>query len=419
MHRFSRSLVLVVLIFAGLTTARAAHLSDSSDPSNPYRADMQATIQAATENGRELERAYREVPKRMREGMAFLIAYMPAGDRDTLTADFLIRETQWAYKARDTFAWAAAVPDSVFYNDVLPYASVNEAREPWRAFFWEKFHPLIVGMTDVRAVVDTLNHNLERVLNVRYNTARRRPHQSPSESIELGMASCSGLSILFIDVLRTFGIPARMAGTPLWVSREGNHNWVELWIDGAWYFAEYHPTAGLNRSWFLERAGKADKSKPIHWMYATSWKPTGRHFPMVWAFRNTRVPGIDRSDFYIDLYNKQQAERRAGVPVHIRMFARPEGEADGKAQGRASADRVAVDVRVRDEQGKIVAVGTTAGPQADWNDYLTLYLPERATLTIEYRNAAGEVAVRTLVTGEATTGGAVDDEPMQVELFQR
>ncbi len=374
--------------------------------SDPYQADMEAAIQAAGPNGQELEKAYRGVPEGMQEGMAFLIAYMPAGDRDTLKADFLIDETQWAYKARETFAWAAAVPDSVFYNDVLPYASVNEAREPWRAYFWEKFYPLIEGMTDVRAVVDTLNRSMERVLDVRYNTERRRPHQSPSESIEQHRASCTGLSIIFIDVLRTFGIPARMGSAPLWVSREGNHSWVELWIDGEWYFAEYHPTPALNKSWFLERAGKADKSKPIHWIYASSWKPTGMSFPMIWTYRDTSVPGIDRSDFYIDLYNKERAERGEGVPVSIWMY-------DRKRQEPGSQDRVAADVRVRNGEGKIVAVGTTAGPQADWNDFLTLYLPPEQKLTVEYLDAAGELIVRKLQTGKA---GQVQK---QVNLFQQ
>ena len=164
-------------------------------------ADLYANIAAAGDNGRELTAAMERAPEEQREGMAYLIAYMPEGDRDTLTADFLLGEVEWAYRARETFPWAKALPDSVFYNDVLPYASMNERREPWRAMFWEKLYPLVDSITDVRQAIDTINKQLQHLVGVEYNTKRRKPHQSPGESMEIGMASCSGLSILLTDAL--------------------------------------------------------------------------------------------------------------------------------------------------------------------------------------------------------------------------
>ena len=60
----------------------------------------------------------------MKEGVAFLIAYMPERD---LTLDergrFLLDQCGvWLMKARNRFAWAKSVPDSIFLNEVLPYA---------------------------------------------------------------------------------------------------------------------------------------------------------------------------------------------------------------------------------------------------------------------------------------------------------
>lgn len=393
-----------------LTTICAAALSlaffsCTNDPykgvNDKYVADMKANIEAAGTNGPELEKAFLESPKEQREGMAFLIAYMPEGDRDTLTADFLLEEVKWTYKARETFPWAKSLPDSIFYNEVLPYASMNETREPWRAMFWEKLYPLVEGETDVYKALDTINKQLQHIVNVEYNTKRRKPHQSPSESMEIGMASCSGLSILLTDALRTVGIPSRIAGTPLWVSREGNHNWSEVWIDGNWYFIEYYQTPALNKSWFLERAGKADKSDPVYWIYATSWKPNGeQHFPMVWARDNKNVPGVDVTDFYIDLYNAERAAAQKGTPVVIRAYADRNG-------GKSSADRAQVDIRVIDADGQMVAAGKTAGPTADMNDYLTLYLPENTELRIEFTSPDGQVNSTPVKT----------DEPSEIEVF--
>jgi hypothetical protein len=39
---------------------------------------------------------------------------------------------------------------------------------------------------------------------------------------------------------------------------KGNHSWVEIWIEGEWYFTEYYPD-DLNKSWFLTDAGRADE----------------------------------------------------------------------------------------------------------------------------------------------------------------
>ena len=47
------------------------------------------------------------------------------------------------------------------------------------------------------------------------------------------------------------GIPARVAGTPMWTNMRGNHTWVEVW-DGGWHFvgaAEPDPK-GLDHTWF-------------------------------------------------------------------------------------------------------------------------------------------------------------------------
>ncbi len=338
------------------TSLLALLLCSCSAPQNPHP---------------ELAKALEMVPEEQKAGLEFLIDNMPQGDKDTLTAEFLLTELDWAYKARETFPWAKSLPDSIFFNDVLPYASMDETREPWREMFWNMFYPLVKDVTDVRVALDTINKEIKNIIGVEYNTKRKRPNQSPSESMEIKMASCSGLSILLTDVLRTMGIPSRIAGTPLWVTKEGNHNWSEVWLDGKWYFVEYYQNPDLNKSWFLERAGKADKSDPIYWMYATSWKkqPGGQHFPMVWDRESKEVPGVVVTDFYIDLYNAEKAAAKSGTAVAFKMYQSKKAE-------YTSGDRVAKDIKIKNGAGDIVAVGSTRGENADMNDYLVLYLPD-------------------------------------------
>ncbi|HAA50171.1 MAG TPA: transglutaminase, partial [Planctomycetaceae bacterium] len=51
---------------------------------------------------------------------------MPERDLKSLTATFLLDQTRYAYKAWRAAAWTEQVPEAVFFNDVLPYASINE-----------------------------------------------------------------------------------------------------------------------------------------------------------------------------------------------------------------------------------------------------------------------------------------------------
>ena len=61
-------------------------------------------------------------------------------------------------------------------------------------------------------------------------------------TITFGFASCTGVSIMFVDALRAVGVPARLVGTPAWngMIQNGNHNWVEVYTgpEAGWSFME-------------------------------------------------------------------------------------------------------------------------------------------------------------------------------------
>src|SRR5207249_10681198 len=132
--------------------------------------------------------------------------------------------------------WHGNVTKEMFFNDVLPYACLNEARDPWRAKLREVCEPIVVGCKAPGQAAHLLNQKIFPLLKVRYSTERKRPDQSPIETIQSGVATCTGLAILLVDACRAVGIPARVVGTPLWSNLRGNHTWVEVW-DGDWHFA--------------------------------------------------------------------------------------------------------------------------------------------------------------------------------------
>ena len=199
-----------------------------------YNKLIDQTMATAGANAKELKKALKEAPTSQREGVAFLISYMPERDAKSLSADFLLENVEYAYKARAEFPWAKTVPDSVFLNDVVAYVNLNEARENWRKDFYERFKRYVAPCKTMREAIDSVNKNVRDELLVDYNTKREKPDQAPYESMRQHMASCSGLSILLTDAFRAVGIPSRVAGTPAWHDDRGNHNWNEVWIDGQW-----------------------------------------------------------------------------------------------------------------------------------------------------------------------------------------
>ena len=229
-----------------------------------------------------------------RKAAEFLVEHMPARDRESLSAEFLTQNHDLALNARAEFPWAKNVPEEIFLNDVLPYAVFDETRESWRADFLNRARPLVKSAMTASEAAQILNREFFKLLNVHYNTGRKAPNQSASESMQSGRATCTGLSIILVNACRAVGIPARAVGTPMWSNGRGNHTWVEIW-DGDWHFlgADEYDAQGLDRGWFTNDASQAKADDPNHAIYATSWKRDMLAFPMVWAEGVSEVGAIN------------------------------------------------------------------------------------------------------------------------------
>ncbi len=346
-----------------------------------------------------LRQLLRETPRAEREAMAWLMAWMPCGDLDTMRLDLLRENVTYACRARAQFPWAQTLPDSIFLNEVLPYAAVDEVRDAWRGDFYARFAPCVAGCRTLREAAEAVNRSIVERVGVEYNTLREKTNQSPAESMRQHMASCTGLSVLLVDALRSVGVPARFVGTPAWHDDRGNHSWTEVWFDGEWHFTEYY-FSGFDRAWFLADAGRATVGERAHAIYAVSFRPTGDWFPLVWNEGSRSVNGVEVTRRYRDFSTANTRSLLAGgeyVPVRFTMYRTASDE--GTSAGRVAAN---VDVFCGAEQ---VGGGRTAGPRQDLNDGFELLLEKHGSYTFRYEDARGE---RTEVTVE------VGDEPLSV-----
>lgn len=368
-----------------------------------YHVLLEQALAKAGDNARELKAALKNAPVDQKEGMAFLIAYMPERDLKELKADFLLENAVYAYKAREQYSWAKTIPDSIFLNDVLPYASLNEKRENWRKNFYERFSKYIVDCKTIEEAIEAINRNIRDEVGVDYNTKREKPDQAPFESIQQHMASCTGLSILLTDAFRSVGIPSRVAGTPSWHDERGNHNWSEVWMDGNWYFTEYYFPGQLNNAWFFADAGKAVEEDLEKAIYASSFKSTGVYFPLVWDMNIRYVPAANVSDFYVKLYKSHLAVISADgnhVPLRLTMFTNDQCTLN-------SDNRVATNVDLF--CGKMqMGGGCTAGSTQDMNDVLTFMIEKNKIYTIKYADASGKLKSIDI---------DVKDQPVETKLY--
>lgn len=365
---------------------------------NQYQELISQTMQTAGSNAKELKKALKQAPTTQREGMAFLISYMPERDAKTLTADFLLENVAYAYKARAEFPWAKEVPNEIFLNDVLAYVNLSEKRENWRKEFYERFKKYVANCKTMREAIDSVNKNVRDELLVDYNTKRERADQAPYESMRQHMASCSGLSILLTDAFRAVGIPSRVAGTPAWYDDRGNHNWSEVWVDGNWHFTEYYPSDDLDKSWFLADAGKAIKEDVQKAVYAASFKPTGYYFPLVWDQNIRYVHAENVTDRYTSLYRAQLSAAPADehhVDLRVMVF-KDKDHADN------SGDRVATNMDVFKGEEKLFG-GRSTGATQDMNDVLTFKVEKNQSYTVKFMNGKGELESQSVEVGDQTT----------------
>ncbi|QDT09646.1 transglutaminase domain-containing protein [Planctomycetes bacterium K23_9] len=335
-------------------------------PAHALADPLRDRLDLAGDNRDEIARAIAEAPIQSRKGMEFLVLHMPVQDLQSLSADFLLENTRLAYLSRQTDAWARDVPLELFLNDVLPYASINERRDNWRADFRKRCLPMVKDAKNASEAAAMINQKLFKQIGVKYSTKRVKADQSPMESIECGLASCTGLSVILIDACRSVGIPARFVGTPMWSNGSGNHSWVEIW-DNGWHFTGAAEPTGteLDKGWFVARAAKADRASAANAIYATSFKDTPLSFPCVWNRRIKFIPAVNVTDRYVAL---QKDLPKGSVDALFVVYG-------------SDRQRICSPLRIMDGND-IVFDGKTNDDGFDTNDHLHVPLKQNHTYTI-------------------------------------
>ena len=166
------------------------------------------------------------------EALQFLFAYMPLSDLADYDGEFFLKQVRTALAARNHFAWGKTIPEDVFRHYVLAYRVNNENLDSARWVFYQELKPRVEGLSMYDAALE-VNHWCHEKVAYRASDART---SSPLASVKTALGRCGEESTFTVTALRAVGIPARQCYTPRWAHTDDNHAWVEVWIDGKWYF---------------------------------------------------------------------------------------------------------------------------------------------------------------------------------------
>ena len=182
-----------------------------------------------------------------KEALQFLYAYMPLSDLADYDGDFFLQQVRGALKARETFSWGSTIPEDIFRHFVLVYRVNNENLDSARQVFFNELKPRIENMTMYDAALE-VNHWCHEKVAYRPSDSRT---SAPLATMRTALGRCGEESTFTVTALRAVGIPARQCYTPRWAHTDDNHAWVEVWVDGKWYFlGACEPDPELNMGWF-------------------------------------------------------------------------------------------------------------------------------------------------------------------------
>ena len=161
--------------------------------------------------------------------------------------------TNLTLETKPLYPWSASVPLDIFNEYVLPYASVNEGRSDWRQLLLPVVQSILtasgrdinsMNTSDVVYAVNAALWSGPLGKSIIFKSSQTPLIYDPMSTLAFGYASCTGVSLFFLDALRSVGVAARLAGTPAWnsVASNGNHNWIEVWSpEQEWQFIEAAP----------------------------------------------------------------------------------------------------------------------------------------------------------------------------------
>ena len=253
MHKSVKALTVSLLLV--ITSCTGKHLINNSEYLLKVEADFNERKQLAENRKNELFSVFsHNLSQEQNEALKFLFAYAPLNDLADYNGNFFLANADIALKTRKETYWGKDIPEEIFLHYVLPFRINNENLDSFRLAYYNEITDRIKGLNAIAASLE-INHWCHE--KVTYQPSDDRT-SAPMSTILSARGRCGEESTFTVAALRTAGIPARQVYTPRWAHSDDNHAWVEVWINGEWfYMGACEPEPVLDRGWFTEPARRA------------------------------------------------------------------------------------------------------------------------------------------------------------------
>lgn len=214
-----------------------------------------------------------------KQALDYLYEYMPLNDRAEQSREYYQKAVSQAFRTKD-LPWAKTVPEDLFKHYVLPPRVNNEYLDNAREVFYRELYPRVKDLSMYDAVLE-VNHWCREKVEYRPTDIRT---SAPLQTVARGYGRCGEESVVAVSALRSIGIPARQVYAPRWSHTNDNHAWVEVWVDGRWYYlGACEPELELDRGWFTDEASRA--------MLVHTFVPGDLRDPKTVGMRNPKTVG--------------------------------------------------------------------------------------------------------------------------------
>ncbi len=149
-------------------------------------------------------------------------------DLDSITADYLIEQIDYAFRAWRERPWARQTSFECFCDYVLPYRGSNEPLESWRSIFWDKYNGIVDSMVDSLDPMEAarlINNDVRSWFKFDRRYYFHPTDQGASEMMKTHMGRCEDMTNLTIYALRANGLAVTSDYTPHWANAGNNHAW--------------------------------------------------------------------------------------------------------------------------------------------------------------------------------------------------
>jgi hypothetical protein len=247
--------VLILLFLTVLSSCNNKHLINNKQYLSKVEANFSEREKLAVNRSTELFSVFnRNLTQEQTEALKFLFAYSPINDLADQNGNFFLANSDIALKVRKETPWHDQIPEDIFLHYILPFRVNNENPDSFRIAYYEEINKRVAGMDEVGAALE-INHWCHEKVSYMPSDIRT---SGPLGTILSARGRCGEESTFTVAALRTAGIPARQVYTPRWAHSDDNHAWVEVWINGEWYYmGACEPEPVLDRGWFTEPARRA------------------------------------------------------------------------------------------------------------------------------------------------------------------